>query len=328
MALRVLLADESSTIKKVMQLALHDYAVEVRAVPVGLDVLPVAKAFKPDIIFADVMLTKRSGYDVCSDLKKDPQTSHVPVVLMWSSFMDLDEKRFQDSKANQKLEKPFDSEILRTIVKSLVPKTNSNLVSDYLNFPKMPSFAEEDTSEEFSQVPLTTKPTVTPVTDSWSKEKLTPIPPVKKKDIFTEPSIESLGEAKVDSDGEFEEITFIGTTSNLLDLEEAEPTPIKKPVPTMTAKPQTSSPSTPQAPVEGSRGADLNRRIQESIFGKAQEVVREKATELNSNQIETTIEEHAKEMIERICWQILPEIAERVVREEVNKLLKDVEKSI
>lgn len=326
MALRVLLADESTTIKKVMQLALHDYAVEVRAVPVGLDVLPVAKAFKPDIIFADVMLTKRAGYDVCTDLKKDPQTSHIPVVLMWSSFMDLDEKRFQESKANQKLEKPFDSEILRTIVKSLVPKTNSNLVSDYLNFPKMPSFAEEDTSEEFSQVPLTAKPNVAPVSDSWSKEKLTPIPPptVKKKDIFTEPPVESLGEAKVESDGEFEEITFVGANDNLLDLGDVEPVAPTKPAPAMSTKSQPVSQST----VEGSRGADLNRRIQESIFGKAQEVVREKTTELNSNQIEATIEEHAKEMIERICWQILPEIAERVVREEVNKLLKDVEKSI
>jgi len=50
MALRVLLADESSTIKKVMQLALSDFAVEVRSVPVGFDVLPVAQNFKPDIV--------------------------------------------------------------------------------------------------------------------------------------------------------------------------------------------------------------------------------------------------------------------------------------
>ena len=59
MALRVLLADESSTIKKVFQLALQDFAVEVRPVNIGVDVAMVAKNFKPDIIFADVMLQKK-----------------------------------------------------------------------------------------------------------------------------------------------------------------------------------------------------------------------------------------------------------------------------
>ena len=54
MALRVLLADESTTIKKVMQLALQEFAVEVKAVRSGLDVSEVARSFSPDIVFADV----------------------------------------------------------------------------------------------------------------------------------------------------------------------------------------------------------------------------------------------------------------------------------
>ena len=68
MALRVLLADESSTIKKVMQLALQDFGVEVKSVPIGLDVSQAAKSFRPDIIFADVLLAKKSGYDVSAEL--------------------------------------------------------------------------------------------------------------------------------------------------------------------------------------------------------------------------------------------------------------------
>ncbi|RYF46460.1 MAG: response regulator [Cytophagaceae bacterium] len=140
MALRVLLADESSTIKRVMQLALQDFAVEVKAVPVGLDVLPVTKSFKPDIIFADVLLTKRNGYEVCQELKNDPDTADIPVVLMWSGFMVIDEAKI--AVADAKLEKPFDAETLRALVQSLVPKTQTNPVSSYLQFPKMPEFAE------------------------------------------------------------------------------------------------------------------------------------------------------------------------------------------
>lgn len=135
MALRVLLADESTTIKKVMQLALQDFAVEVKAVHSGLDVIEVARSFLPDIVFADVLLQKRNGYDVCTDLKKDLHLRSTPVVLMWSSFMDLDEKQYIASRANGKLEKPFDVESLRSLILELVPKTQSQRLAHFLRFP-------------------------------------------------------------------------------------------------------------------------------------------------------------------------------------------------
>lgn len=135
MALRVLLADESSTIKKVIQLALQDYAVEVRAVNVGIDVVAVAHQFKPDIIFADVLLQKRSGYDVSGDIKSDSLLNAVPVVLMWSGFMELDQDKYEVSRADAQLEKPFDVATLRKLVQRLVPKTKTQDLSKFLQFP-------------------------------------------------------------------------------------------------------------------------------------------------------------------------------------------------
>src|SRR4051794_22856605 len=107
MALRVLLADESSTIKKVIHLALQDYGVQVKTVNVGVDALEVARGFEPDIIFADVLLQKKSGYDVCHEIKKDPSLNKTPVILMWSGFLELDDKQFKESRADDQLEKPF-----------------------------------------------------------------------------------------------------------------------------------------------------------------------------------------------------------------------------
>lgn len=162
MALRVLLADESSTIKKVFQLALQDYAVEVKPVNLGVDVLPVARKFQPDIIFADVLLQKKSGYEVSAEMKDDGDLKDVPVVLMWSGFVELDEDKFQASKADAQLEKPFDVAALRKLVTSLVPKTHSQSLSDFLSFPKAveeanpPSHAAEpaEDDEPFKQVPI------------------------------------------------------------------------------------------------------------------------------------------------------------------------------
>lgn len=135
MALRVLLADESVTIKKVIQLALQDFAVEVKAVPVGLDVLEVSKSFQPDLVFADILLQKRSGYDVCRDLKKDVQTAAIPVILMWSSFMELDQKQVDACGADGRLEKPFEVEALRKLVLDLVPRTRSQRLATFLEYP-------------------------------------------------------------------------------------------------------------------------------------------------------------------------------------------------
>ncbi len=140
MALRVLLADESSTIKKVIGLSLQDFAVEVKVVHSGVDVIEVAKQFKPDLIFADVLLQKRNGYEVCFDLKNDPELSKIPVVLMWSSFMDLDEKAYIRSQANAKLEKPFEVDHLRQLVTQLSQRAQTQKASPFLKFPSQ--FAE------------------------------------------------------------------------------------------------------------------------------------------------------------------------------------------
>jgi two-component system, cell cycle response regulator len=136
MSLRVLLADESDTIKKVFQLALQDFNAEVKGVHSGLDVIDVALSFKPDIIFADVLLQKKNGYDICLELKQHPLLNTIPVVLMWSSFMELDQNQFKRSLATDQLEKPFDADFLRDLVKKYVPAVSNNPMSSFLNFPK------------------------------------------------------------------------------------------------------------------------------------------------------------------------------------------------
>jgi two-component system cell cycle response regulator len=356
MALRVLLADESSTIKKVMQLALSDFGVEVKAVPVGLDVLSVTKTFKPDIIFADVLLTKRSGYDVSQELKNDSETSHIPVVLMWSSFMEVDEKKVSDSLADGRLEKPFDSENLRSLVNTLVKKTAENPVSSFLSFPDMPQFDEtsgetpaarsresalageisnvfhipdEDendghttiqpfnhSDEEFAAVPLTGTPKSPDEADEggWAHQDLTKfkiqLPESENADFaakFVIPQAEDLDQAHVEVEGDFEEISFHENGPDLAAnfAKKVEKSVKDQMIETLAkkapAKTQTSSNAQPKVQSRGDTDTDLMEKV---------------------------IREEAREVIESICWKMLPEIAERVVREEINKILRDSEKSI
>lgn len=152
MSLRVLLADESDTIKKVFQLALQDLNAEVKSVHSGLDVMDVAKTFKPDIIFADILLQKKNGYEICLQIKQSPDLNSVPVVLMWSSFMELDQEQFRKSLANDQLEKPFDADHLREIVKKHSSAAADNPMAAFLSFPK--SIAAEASGEAPDKISL------------------------------------------------------------------------------------------------------------------------------------------------------------------------------
>lgn len=165
MSLRVLLADESDTIKKVFQLALQEMQAEVKSVHSGLDVIDVALTFKPDIIFADVLLQKRNGYEICLELKQHPKLNQLPVILMWSSFMELDQNQFKKSLANDQLEKPFDADFLRDLVKKFVggaaPEAaapavveEENPMAAFLSFP--PKAVKENSKITLNPLPEVT----------------------------------------------------------------------------------------------------------------------------------------------------------------------------
>ena len=320
MALRVLLADESSTIKKAIQMALSDLGVEVKSVPSGLDVLTVSRTFLPDLVFADILLTKRNGYEVCQELKNDPQFQNTPVVLMWSSFMQLDRKQYQKVKADASLEKPFDSEALRNLVEKFAPKTSSFPLKSFLNHPKLPDFDDSDTfvrqkSEHLRNHVETPK---APPVDDTSEDEVDDFSEYElKKKTPTAPTQSSRHSGKLPPDSDQDDWStasaeeFVVETESFGDFEEVTVVP--------TQPPQ----SAPQ----------LQQRIQEQLKNYVQDTpltqskVKSTATKALTDLDEQLLKEEVRLMAEKICWQILPEITEKIVREELQKLLQGIEKN-
>lgn len=216
MALRVLLADESSTIKKVMQLALQDFGVEVKSVPIGLDVLQVTRSFQPDIIFADVLLSKKSGYEVAAELKTDPALKSIPVVLMWSGFMEIDEARAKASGADRRLEKPFDADHLRSLVKEMVQKVKENQIVDYLTFPELPEIVEtpgEDHPIHSSYASFTPLPENEPPPPDTSLPLAAPVrsAPQSQHQKSAPPEIEPLMSPDLEDPDDFQQVPLPGS---------------------------------------------------------------------------------------------------------------------
>lgn len=129
MSIRILLADESSTIKKAFEIGLNSYGAEIKNVQHGIDVIEVAETFKPDVIFADVLISKLNGYEVCAQIKSHPRLQHTPVVLMWSGFMDIDEDKYITCQADGKIEKPFSADQLIELIQGLIQNSPSQPAS-------------------------------------------------------------------------------------------------------------------------------------------------------------------------------------------------------
>jgi len=189
MALRVLLADNSETIRKVMQLSLQDYAVEVKTVNSGIDVQEVAKSFRPDIIFADVLLQKHNGYEVAQVIKTSEDTSEIPIVLMWSGFMFLDEDKFKNCGANDRLEKPFDAQAVRELIKRWVPKSAENPLENFVKLPDI-SFIESELAakEREKGLSLRAKPEIVD-----NKSPIAEEPPSTESEIAPSPVMHQTG---------------------------------------------------------------------------------------------------------------------------------------
>ncbi len=124
MATRLLLADDSVTIHKVVDLTFASEDVSIESVTDGNLAIERARAVKPDIVLADIFMPGRNGYEVCSAIKSDADLADTPVVLLVGTFEAFDEDEAARVKCDGYLTKPLDTSELVSLVNDLVKKHN------------------------------------------------------------------------------------------------------------------------------------------------------------------------------------------------------------
>ena len=73
-----------------------------------------AKEEKPDLMFLDIMMPKKNGYEVCEEIKKDPELKDIYIIMLTAKGQAADKVRGEDVKANEYITKPFNpDEILQ-----------------------------------------------------------------------------------------------------------------------------------------------------------------------------------------------------------------------
>src|SRR5438046_1848475 len=123
---KILLADDSITIQKVVELTFSDGDYEVSAVNNGAKAIQKLSELRPDIILSDIIMPEKNGYEVCEYVKSHPEFRNIPVVLLTGTFEPFDPDRADKAGCDAVVTKPFESQSLIHKVEELIDQSRSN----------------------------------------------------------------------------------------------------------------------------------------------------------------------------------------------------------
>lgn len=165
MSRRILLADDSVTIQKVIELTFMDEDFEVRAVSNGDEAIAALQQLRPDFVIADVHMPGANGYEVCRRAKQ--QFPEVPVLLLVGTFEPFDEMQARGAGADSFLKKPFDSQELLQRVQELMASGAAAAPATAPAAPAAPAI-EEDVFQ-LPAIDLGPEPTAAPATPAYAE---------------------------------------------------------------------------------------------------------------------------------------------------------------
>jgi CheY-like chemotaxis protein len=120
MGARILVADDSVTIQKVVELTFskEDFVlVQARS---GEEAIRKAMEIRPDLALVDLVMPDKNGYEVCAALRAEPTLRSVPIILLTGTFETFDKEQGLRAGANDFVTKPFESQVLISKVKQLL----------------------------------------------------------------------------------------------------------------------------------------------------------------------------------------------------------------
>ncbi len=148
MTFRLLVADDSPTIQKIVTMAFEVEDMVVEGIGNGQQALERIPEFKPDLVLADVGMPGLDGFELSAKIKESPETSAIKVLLLSSDFEDFDEQRYQNCGADDHISKPFKSDDIVAMVKSLLVAGGPSGDKDPIEETIEPESNEEPSLEE------------------------------------------------------------------------------------------------------------------------------------------------------------------------------------
>lgn len=311
MAHKLLLADDSITIQKVVELVLAEEDFQIKSVSNGEDALKLLNTFNPDIVLADIEMPKVNGYNLCEKIKNNPLTSHVPVILLAGAFEPIDEELARQVGADDVVIKPFESQELISKINAALTMVSAETEQDTFG-------GEEEVFEAVEEADVLAEPEGAGVEgleeDLWSMEEVP-----EAAEVLTE---EAVAEAVVEEPGMDEAFELI----------EELPAAAQEFKPELVMEEKAARPM-----ARGSVIAVPEMPTKEDILRQFEKVIDEKVTaSLSSLDIKeallASLIPSMKDAVEKVLWEVAPELTEKVLKEilksSVSSLTTEVEKVI
>jgi DNA-binding response OmpR family regulator len=139
---KILVADNSPSIQKLIQMSFPDNEFEIFAFSDGQEVLDSLNQISPDAILMNLSLPQKDGYELCEHIKNQAELVHVPLILIKEAFEPLDKDRLEGFEFDELIQKPFDSNALVQKVRSIIEEKRIPTT-----LPEEPVWDEEASAE-------------------------------------------------------------------------------------------------------------------------------------------------------------------------------------
>jgi twitching motility two-component system response regulator PilG len=125
--LKVLVVDDSNTIRRSAEIFLKQGGHEVLLAEDGFDALAKVNDYQPNLIFCDILMPRLDGYQTCAIIKRNAKFAGVPVVMLSSKDGVFDKARGRMAGAQDYLTKPFSTEQLLNAVLQFTAATQGTV---------------------------------------------------------------------------------------------------------------------------------------------------------------------------------------------------------
>lgn len=123
-ALKVLVVDDSNTIRRSAEIFLKQGGHEVLLADDGFDALAKINDYQPDLVFCDILMPRLDGYQTCAIIKRNARFAGIPVVMLSSKDGVFDKARGRMVGSQDYLTKPFTKDQLLQAVQQFGANLN------------------------------------------------------------------------------------------------------------------------------------------------------------------------------------------------------------
>ena len=155
---KVLIVDDEEHIVELIKFNLEKNKYDVIVAHNGLDAIKLAKKEMPQLMLLDLMLPGMDGYDICKEIRKDPNLSGMPIIMITAKGEEFDKILGLELGADDYITKPFSVRELMARVKAVLRRSNSPIDDNIIKFSNVViNFSKHEVSKDGEAIELTLK---------------------------------------------------------------------------------------------------------------------------------------------------------------------------